>query len=59
VIISNFEILLVPIEGGRGEEEEEHRMRQEATLPMSCYIALEVNTRNVLYPQPVSLAGYK
>jgi hypothetical protein len=32
-------------------------IRQEAALPMSCYIVPEVNTRCVPYPQVVSYAG--
>jgi hypothetical protein len=31
-------------------------IRQEAALPISCYIVPEVNTRRVLYPQPVCYA---
>lgn len=32
---------------------------QEAALPMSCNIGLEVNTVSILYPQKVSHTGYK
>ena len=32
--------------------------RQDGALPMSCYIVLEVTTRSMLYPLPVSQEGY-
>jgi hypothetical protein len=32
--------------------------KQEAVLPMSCYLVPQLTTRSMLYPQPVSLAGY-
>ena len=31
--------------------------KQEAALPLSCYIVLKVTTRSMLYPQSVSHAG--
>jgi hypothetical protein len=34
-----------------------HMIRWEAALPMSWYIVPDVNTRCVLYPQPVGYAG--